>query len=260
LKSFQKTKNFSLHSDYQKNRERGEKMKKIRNVFLACAMSLGVGMLAPQLSFAIPSMGVAPTNGGEYSGTSGGAYMDYFTTSYVPGSDGWAFDGDVTVWFGTQGSTPASTTAQIYLVTNSLSGAGASLDGVDFTFFASPDQADGYHRVNVGGVDGYYAVALGTILDHGWAPADAGSPFDGNNKDFYFRDGTVSGLSLDSDLDEWLFAVADMDADGLWFEDTTDDFSPKTTSSHGVPEPTAMLLFGTCLAGLAFVGKARKVK
>jgi len=237
-------------------------MKKMKNVFLACAVSLGIGMLAPQVSQAIPSLGVAPTNGADYYGTSGGAYMDYFTTgmgySYLPGSDGWALagDGGLTVW---ADSALASAGANVFLVTNSLAGDNFTFDGVDFAFHASASQADGYDRVNVGGVLGYYYVDLGVAgtASDGWDPAPASSPFAG----FYFNEGTIgntSGFAIDGS--EWLFAVADANNNGDWFENGKDQFSPKTTSTRGVPEPQAMLLFGTCLAGLAFVGKARKVK
>jgi hypothetical protein len=80
----------------------------------------------------------------------------------------------------------------------------------------------------------------------------------GGGKVYYFFTATIWYDDFQPDQLEWMFALADMNDNGL-FDGGTDKFSPKTTSSSTapIPEPATMLLFGTGLIGMAGIGRKK---
>lgn len=190
-------------------------------------------------AFAVPTLGVATTNGYVYTGTEppDDAYISYFVDSkFVQGQ----YEGFI---IGPSGSTLTVFTNitgqdiylglenQIYTTNSPITFSGSALTQFDIT-----PKFDGYNSTP------YWGVNLGDVTTDGWTTLP-NPPFPGT---YYSKDVTFN-YSGTLPLGYYVFA----------FSLEPRDFSPKTSSATTVPVPPALMLLGSGLLGL--IGIRRKV-
>jgi hypothetical protein len=194
---------------------------------------------------AVPKLGVIDT---DLLAASGG-------TTPV-GMDGFKFpdDGRITVWWGNE-SGGIDQNAEVWIVTNAGLGSTFTVGSEEYTLdtlisgTSKSGNIDGYSQP-------YYGANLGsTNSNELWTLADSSTAPDlvGGGGIFYLLNGVFEGSLSEGD---WIFAVADMNNYEIIFENGTDLFSPKTTSSV-VPEPGTIILLGAGLVGLGILGRRK---
>jgi hypothetical protein len=161
-------------------------------------------------------------------------------------------DGDITVWWGNN-SGAADKDANIYIVTDAGAGHTFTIGSTTYSLNLQINQkADGYKPTP------YYALNLGSVnnllVTGSWISATAPYLTSGG-KEFFTLRGTFDGSGLS--MEDWIFAIADANKNGIVFESGQDAFSPKTTSTT-VPEPATLLLLGVGLVGLGILGRKFK--
>ena len=235
-------------------------MKRINLVCIYAAILLFCFLLLPISAGAIPCLGVgpgAPGSGGTYFGPEPGddSYQKVFADNFVGGTDGFALPasgGELTVWYGGSGFNPDT---DVYLLTTVPSAGSFSFGGTDFDPKMPSlltDTVAAYKNAR------YFGVNLGSVgpedkLNAGWSSLEAGE-FAGKGYYHYTAEIIYTG---DFKIGDWMFAIADA-GNNKKVKITGGEFSPKTTSSSTAPIPSAMLLLGTGLVGLA--GLRRKFK
>ena len=198
-------------------------------------------LLFPISASAIPALGVAPGapgNGGTYFGpdpSNDDLYQLVFADTFVGGEGGFAMPttgGQLSIWYGANNGI-VDEDKDVYLLTTSLSGDSFTFNGEDFQFQPNLDKASYKPPI--------YGVNLGSISDGGWAHLTEGE-FGIGGKEFWVLTGIIeySGFGLG----DWMYAATTNSP-------VVDQFSPQTTSSTVVPEPTTMLLLSSGLIGLA---------
>ena len=252
-------------------------MKKLLLFILSTLLILGFGTFAQ----AIPSAGVAPSDGGVYWGPDQD-WLDAWTDTALGTGAGFILpggSGDLTLWYGAnnQNSYNKIVPADMYLFSTYGDGTFNGVAGK----WEDTNQIDGYKGADGVFDGGYYVWELPNIgtefgSDAGWTTYDDFKPLPGpdqdladstygGNKLFNFYTGTFEG---NLPKDEWIFLVAVLD-DGITEIAQLSDgaigpngggtefiFSPKTTST-AVPEPATMLLLGSGLLG--FAGFRKKI-
>ena len=222
-----------------------------------CLLGLIFILASASTSWAVPSLGVA-TDGIYYvsPGDEFEDYQDYFASGSAPASENGGNEGFM---IGPSGADLTIFTnivdADIYLLIDSDMYSDSFpifFDGEEFEEILGTGQADGYKPLP------YYMVRLGKIpVDggDGWTelPSDPFEP-----EPFYSYTGqiTYSGVIPGG---SYFFAAADETGNGLNFNNP-DPFSPKTTSTTAVPEPSTILLLSIGLVSItAYRLKRKKV-
>lgn len=208
-------------------------------VFASCFL------LFPISASAIPALGVAPGAPGS-EGTYFGPYPSdddlyqlVFADTFVGGEGGFAMPttgGELSIWYGANNGI-VDEDKDVYLLTTSLSGNSFafSVDDDNLQFEPQPELDVASYRPPIHGVN------LGSISGEGWTRLTAGE-FGTDGKEFWVLTGIIkySGFELGG----WMYAATTNSS-------VVDQFSPQTTSSTVVPEPTALLLVASGLIGLA---------
>jgi hypothetical protein len=223
---------------------------------MAKKIGLLIGLVSFSLFFvfsisaeATPSLGVIDT---DLLATSGG-------TTPV-GMDGFLFpsNGNITVWWGSN-SGGVDRDVDVWILTSAGNqNTFTTVDGTVYKLnFQVSEKIDGYPQL-------YYGADLGTVNANSlWTlAADETAPdlTTGKNKEFYLLSGIFEGALATGD---WIFAVADIigptdtTASSLVYNNGKDDFSPKTTSTTAVPEPSTLLLLGSGLIAVGLLGRRR---
>ena len=236
--------------------------------FLAL-LSLFLLFLFTGSAAAIPSLGVAPTDGGWYLGEPED-YKSWFVDpeNFIPfsGDEGFSIPADggsLTVWAGYSGEAPkwwGSTDEDVgvWLFTNNQFGLGFEFSGESFDKITSK-KISGYHGSY------YYGVNLGKPWSaSGWSDPPETSPFYGDNLLYKFYTGDFSyGENFEPSTDwvvgqDWLFVVAgEFSYGSIVLEDLLAKSPATSSSGYPVPEPATMLLLGSGLIGLAAVGRKK---
>ncbi len=234
-------------------------MKTVKILLFVVIVSLGFLFVHTNV-WAVPSLGVG-TNGGY---TTAPEDFDDEDLRYIE------FFGDVSGVGSPEGFRIEGSGSDLHVFTNILNediwllaenaftGNDLNFNGTDLvldSFTAKNDKIAAYNGPFLGTNLG--PVFTDDILNDGWEllPAEyfQTSPY------YQF----TGGLTFTGSLPEgsYLFAVAD---DGNEFYDLgnniDDEFSPKTSSSTSVPEPSTMLLLGVSLAGLGLYGRQKAKK
>ena len=153
--------------------------------------------------------------------------------------------GGITVWWGKDSGT---VDPDVHVLIATTAGSGRT-----FTYGPTTITLDTVIDDKVDGYPGppYWAADLGSLVsDSFWTPAtlETAPALSAGGMKFYLLSGVFGGSLATGD---WIFAMADLDKSGLVFDSGKDKFSPQTTSTTVVPEPSTLLLLG---AGLTIIG------
>ncbi len=207
----------------------------MRKLFLA-VMLCSAFLLMGTTASAIPNLGVAP-------GAPGDLGLD--TASY----DGFPMPtsgGSLTIWYGNNSGGSLDLSSDIWLLTTSANGNDFSFNGADFgpkDAFANASYQTPIYGVNLGNANSWTPFS---------SPNTTFYSYEFGGKNFRYLNGNLDTGLLGAEIGDWMYAVLDNGGKILGGE-----FSPKTTSSNAVPEPTTMLLLGAGLVGLAGFGRKK---
>jgi hypothetical protein len=205
-------------------------MKKLFLVLFLCSTLLFIGNTA----MAIPNLGVAPGAPGDP-----GLATASFDGFPMPTSGG-----SLTIWYGNNSGGALDLASNIWLLTTSANGDDFSFSvGGDFS--SHPEFAVASYHTPIYGVNLGNASTWGSLNQTFYSYEFAG-------KNFLYLNGDLDTGLLGAEVGDWMYAVLDNGGKILGGE-----FSPKTTSSQAVPEPTTMALLGFGLVGLAGFGRKR---